>query len=60
MTNDPIVAEVRAARDAYAAKFNYNLHAMFEDLRRQDRESGRKTVRFPAKRIKPTPNKKAV
>jgi len=51
MTDDPIVAEVRAARDAYASKFNYDLRAMFADLRRKDIESGRKTVRFPANRL---------
>ncbi len=50
---DPIVEEVRRVRDAYAARFNYDLRAMFEDLKKQERESGRTlTVREP-KRPKP-------
>jgi hypothetical protein len=31
--NDPIVEEVRKARDDYAARFNYDLEAMVRDLR---------------------------
>ena len=53
MIDDPIVAEVRAIREAYAAKFNYDVHAMFEDLREQQRLSGRQYVSFPPKRIAP-------
>jgi hypothetical protein len=41
MINDPIVDEIRQIRQAYAAKFNNDLHAICEDLRRQERESGR-------------------
>ena len=29
---DPIVAELRALRDTYAKKFDYDLQAMFNDL----------------------------
>ena len=29
---DEIVAEVRLAREAYAARFNYDIHRMLEDL----------------------------
>ncbi|MBI4024903.1 MAG: hypothetical protein HY360_07970 [Verrucomicrobia bacterium] len=35
MTDDPIVAEVRRARDKLARKFNYDIHAIFDDLRRR-------------------------
>ena len=41
MIDDPIVNEIRQIRQAYAAKFNNNLHAVCEDLRRQERESDR-------------------
>ena len=41
MIDDPIVNKIRQIRQAYAAKFNNNLHAICEDLRRQERESGR-------------------
>jgi hypothetical protein len=42
---DPIIDEVRAARDEYAAKFNYNLHRIAEDARRHQRRSGRPIVK---------------
>jgi len=35
--NDPIVEEVRKARDEYAARFNYDLAAMVRDLREKER-----------------------
>lgn len=33
MWNDPIVEETRRLRDEYSAKFNYNIHAIVEDLK---------------------------
>jgi hypothetical protein len=47
MLNDPIVAEVRKVREAHAAKFNYDLDAIYRDLKSKERTSGRKYVRFP-------------
>jgi hypothetical protein len=44
MTPDPIVEEVRRAREEYAARFNYDLRAMCEDLRKRSAERGVKTV----------------
>ena len=41
MIDDPIVDEIRRIRRAYAEKFNNDLHAICEDLRRQERESDR-------------------
>ena len=38
--NDPIVDEVRRVRDAYAARFNYDLHAIFLDIKKRETESG--------------------
>lgn len=35
---DEIVEEVRRAREAYAAKFNYDLALMFEDLKKKETE----------------------
>ena len=46
MTNDPIVAEVRKAREEHAAKFNYDLDAIYCDLKEKERTSGRKYVRY--------------
>lgn len=49
--NDPIVEEVRRAREEHAEKFDYDLKAIFADLRKQQRESGGEYVSFPAKRV---------
>ncbi len=57
MQDDPIVEEVRKVREAYAAKFNYDLEAIFQDLKRQERESGRTFVSFPPRRISKPPGK---
>jgi hypothetical protein len=35
---DEIVEEVRAAREAYAAQFGFDLTAMFEDLKKMEQE----------------------
>jgi hypothetical protein len=53
MTDDPIVAEVRKARDEYARRFNYDLDAICNDLRQRQAQAGRKAVSFPPKRPKP-------
>ena len=47
---DPIIAELRAVRDAHAARFNYDVKAIFRDLQARQKASGRKYVRYPAKR----------
>lgn len=57
MQDDPIVEEVRRIREAYAAKFNYDLEAIFQDLKQQERESGRTFVSFPPRRISKPPGK---
>jgi hypothetical protein len=33
---DEIVEEVRAIRDAYAARFDYDLKRMFDDLKKKE------------------------
>ncbi len=47
---DPIVEEVRRARDAHAKRFNYDLDAIVEDLRKREKELGLATVSPPPKR----------
>ena len=49
MIDDPIVNEIRQIRRAYAERFNNDLHAICEDLRRQERESDRQ-FRTPSQR----------
>jgi hypothetical protein len=42
--SDPIVDEVRRARDEYAARFGYDLRAIYRDLKEQEKRSGRRFV----------------
>ena len=51
--NDPIVDEVRRVRDAHAAMFNYDLDAIFQDIKEQERTSGLKFVSYPPRRTEP-------
>jgi len=58
---DEIVEEVRRAREAYAKQFNYDLRAIFADIKKRQADSGRELVSLPAKRIPPltrTPSKR--
>ena len=50
MPDDPIVSEVRLIREAHAATFNFDLDAIFQDLKEQERRSGATFVRFPPRR----------
>ena len=50
MWTDPIVEEIRREREAYAAKFNYDLEAIYQDIKRQESESGHEIVTLPSKR----------
>jgi hypothetical protein len=38
--NDPIVDEVRRIRDAYAARFDYDLTSLFADIKNREQKSG--------------------
>ena len=46
--NDPIVDEVRRVRDAHAARFHYDLDAIFRDIKEQEKKSEHKFVSFRA------------
>ena len=58
MFKDPIVEEVRKARDNYAKKFNYDLDAICRDLKEKQRQRNRNVVSFPPKRVKKLGNTK--
>jgi hypothetical protein len=51
MKFDPVLAHVRKVREEYAAQFQGNIHAMMDDIRRRQKESGRTTVAREPKRI---------
>ena len=50
-STDPIISEVRAVRDAHAARFDYDIAAIFRDIRAMQEASGRKYVRYPARPV---------
>jgi len=50
MWKDSIVEDVRKVREEHAAKFNYNLDAIYLDLKKQQKRSERKVISLPAKR----------
>ena len=52
--NDPIVDEVGRVREAHAARFNYDLDAIFRDIKDQEKKSGRKLVSFAPPEVAPT------
>ena len=55
--SDPIVDEVRRARDAYAARFNYDLRAIFLDLKEQEKRSGLELTSYSQDATGPESNK---
>jgi hypothetical protein len=55
---DPIVEEIRREREAYAAKFNFDVDAIFRDIQRRQKESGRTYVTLQ-KKTAPKPKRKA-
>jgi hypothetical protein len=46
---DPIVEEVRKIRDAHASAFNFDLHAICEDLRKKETSCGHPLVSLDPK-----------
>lgn len=52
---DPIVEEVRKARETHAAKFGYNLSAICADLKQKEKSVGHPVVsRQPKLRLRKT------
>ena len=58
MEDDLIVAEVRRTREAYAKRFNYDVYAMWRDLKERQHKSGLQGVSLSPKRVKPAPSEK--
>lgn len=46
MWQDPIIKETRELRNQYAAQFNYDLDAIFEDIKKRQEKSTRRRVSF--------------
>ena len=50
MERDEIVDEVRAAREQYAARFNFDLEAICRDLREKQKAGTRRVVSLPGRK----------
>ncbi len=50
MRRDSVVEEVRKIREAHARKFNYDLHAIYRDIKEREKTSGRNFIGFAPKR----------
>jgi len=50
MFKDEIVSEIHRYREEYAESFNYDLNAIFEDLRKKQTAHRHKLVKLPIKR----------
>jgi hypothetical protein len=44
MQRDPVVEEIRRIKEAHAARYNYDIHAMCKDLREEQNRSGAEVV----------------
>lgn len=55
MSQDEIIQEVRAIREAYAERFGYDLQAIYQDAKAREGQDGREVVAIqpkPARRMK--------
>ncbi len=52
MYKDEIIEEIYKYREEYAKSFNYDLKAIFDDLRKKQIAHGRRVVKLPIKRHK--------
>ena len=50
MWDDPVVQEVRKMREEHAARFDFNLQAIAEDLKKQQKHGSVKYVTLPSKK----------
>lgn len=50
MFKDPIVEEVREARQRHSARFNHDLEAIVDDLKKKEQNLNRPLISRPPKR----------
>lgn len=55
MWSDEIVQEIRKEREEHAARFNYDLEAIWRDLKEQERRSDRPVVSLRNRRHNAVP-----
>jgi broad specificity phosphatase PhoE len=54
MWQDPIVQETRELREQYAAQFNHDPDAIFEDILKRQNQTTRKVISLSARKPAPT------
>ena len=54
MWKEPIVEETQSRREKLARRFNYDIKAIGDALRRQHKASGQRLITRPPKRVEPT------
>ncbi len=52
MCRDEVMDEIRKIREDYGKDFDYDLAAMYRDLKKKEKARGHKVVSLPARRIK--------
>jgi hypothetical protein len=57
MWTDPIVEEIHQIRLAHAEKCNFDLRAIFNDLKEHEKRNRRRVVTLPIKRQQPARKK---
>lgn len=50
--NDPIVSEVREAREKHAAQFGFDLKAIFDDIKKNQLASKHRYVHYPPRLLR--------
>lgn len=50
MKDDPIVEEIRRIRQDHAARFNYDLDLIVQDIKKQEETSGRRYINLSMRR----------
>ncbi len=51
MWEAPVVEEIRKVREAHAAKYNYDLYAIYRALKKEETESGHQFVSLPPRQL---------
>ncbi|MDD1437543.1 hypothetical protein MEN24_14435, partial [Dolichospermum sp. ST_sed10] len=51
MWKDPIVEEIHQTREEHSRQFNYDLKAIYQDLKAQEKKSKRQFVSYTPKKI---------
>jgi hypothetical protein len=57
MPQDEIIQEVRANREAYASRFNFDIRAIYRDAKEREQKEGHKVVALEPRRTVAVPEK---